>query len=246
MLLSFLFLFTALCYSSVGFGGGSTYLALLILWNFSYTLVPVLALCCNIIVVLGNCINYIRNHQYNFKFLIPYLAGSIPFAYFGGSLLIDKKIFEIFLFIVLSVAGILLLLKFKTYDEKEKKYNKIPNIIAFIIGSILGFVSGVVGIGGGIFLSPILFLLKAEKPKIIITSASIFILINSISGVLGQLSKQGIMSEVLNYWYLFFAVLIGGQIGNFLNIKILTTKILAFITAILVLLVAIRIGLRIF
>ncbi len=246
MLLSFLFLFTALCYSSVGFGGGSTYLALLILWNFSYTLVPVLALCCNIIVVLGNCINYIRNHQYNFKFLIPYLVGSIPFAYFGGSLLIDKKIFEIFLFVVLSVAGILLLLKFKTYDEKEKKYNKIPYIIAFIIGSILGFVSGVVGIGGGIFLSPILFLLKAEKPKIIITSASIFILINSISGVLGQLSKQGIMSEVLNYWYLFFAVLIGGQIGNFLNIKILTTKILAFITAILVLLVAIRIGLRIF
>lgn len=246
MLLSFLFLFTALCYSSVGFGGGSTYLALLILWNFSYTLVPVLALCCNIIVVLGNCINYIRNHQYNFKFLIPYLVGSIPFAYFGGSLLIDKKIFEIFLFVVLSVAGILLLLKFKTYDEKEKKYNKIPNIIAFIIGSILGFVSGVVGIGGGIFLSPILFLLKAEKPKIIITSASIFILINSISGVLGQLSKQGMMSEVLNYWYLFFAVLIGGQIGNFLNIKILTTKILAFITAILVLLVAIRIGLRIF
>ncbi len=246
MLLSFLFLFTALCYSSVGFGGGSTYLALLILWNFSYTLVPVLALCCNIIVVLGNCINYIRNHQYNFKFLIPYLVGSIPFAYFGGSLLIDKKIFEIFLFVVLSVAGILLLLKFKTYDEKEKKYNKIPYIIAFIIGSILGFVSGVVGIGGGIFLSPILFLLKAEKPKIIITSASIFILINSISGVLGQLSKQGIISEVLNYWYLFFAVLIGGQIGNFLNIKILTTKILAFITAILVLLVAIRIGLRIF
>ena len=103
----------------------------------------------------------------------------------------------------------------------------------------MGFVSGVVGIGGGIFLSPILFLIKAGKPKHIVTAASLFILINSISGVAGQLTKNTVFNDLSNYWYLFLAVIIGGQIGNFLNLKIFPTKILALVTSGLVLFVAI-------
>ena len=102
-----------------------------------------------------------------------------------------------------------------------------------------------VGIGGGIFLSPILFLLRAGRPKHIVTTASLFILINSIAGVAGQLTKNDILIEVSNYWYLILAVFIGGQIGNFLNLKILPTHVLALVTAFLVLFVAIRMGLRI-
>ena len=102
------------------------------------------------------------------------------------------------------------------------------------------------GIGGGIFLSPILFLIRVGKPKHIVTTASLFILINSVSGIIGQLTKNAVLNEIQNYWYLLIAVLIGGQLGNFLNLKILPTRILAFITAMLVIFVAARLGFKIF
>ena len=245
MLLAILFLVTAILYSSVGFGGGSTYLALLLIWGIPYFIFPVIALSCNIIVVSGNCFNYIRAGNLNLKLLIPYLVGSIPLAYIGGSLPIEKKLFEILLFLVLATAGTLLLFNFKSYNDREESYRKIPVPISIVIGGILGFISGVVGIGGGIFLSPILFLIRAGKPKHIVTTASLFILINSASGLIGQLTKNTLLVEVQNYWYLLVVVLVGGLIGNYLNLKIFSTRILALITAILVIFVACRIGFKI-
>jgi len=245
-ILSILFLATAILYSAVGLGGGSTYLALLLIWGLPYTIFPIIALSCNIIVVSGNCFNYIRAGNLNFKLLTPYLIGSIPLAFIGGSLPVDKRFFEILLFVVLLIAGCLLLLNFKSYDNKEESYKNIPYFMSIILGGILGFISGVVGIGGGIFLSPILFLLKVAKPKHIVTAASLFILINSISGIIGQLTKNSILTEVQNYFYLLIAVLIGGQIGNYLNLKIFTSRLLALLTAGLVLFVAIKLGLRLF
>ena len=243
-LLGILFLVTAVLYSSVGFGGGSTYLALLLIWGFPYFILPVIALCCNIIVVSGNCFNYTRAGNLNFKFLFPYLAGSIPLAYIGGSLPLEKKLFEILLFLVLAVAGTLLMINFKSYDDKDVSYRNIPLPISILIGGILGFISGAVGIGGGIFLSPILFLIRAGKPKHIVAAASLFILINSISGIIGQLTKNTVLLEMKNYWYLLAIVFVGGQLGNFLNLKIFPARFLALVTASLVLFVAIRMGIR--
>ena len=245
-LLAILFLVSAILYSSVGFGGGSAYLALLLIWDIPYFIFPVIALSCNIIVVSGNCFNYIRAGNLNLRLLIPYLIGSMPMAYIGGSLPIEIRFFEILLFLVLAIAGALLLFNFKSYDDKEESYQKISILASILIGIVLGFISGVVGIGGGIFLSPILFLIKAGKPKHIVTTASLFILINSISGIIGQLTKNAVLVEVSNYWYLLAAVLIGGQLGNFLNLKIFPTRILAMITAFLVIFVAIRMGFKIF
>ena len=245
-LLAILFLVTAILYSSVGFGGGSTYLALLLIWGIPYFIFPVIALSCNIIVVSGNCFNYIRAGNLNFKLLIPYLVGSVPLAYVGGSLPIEKKLFEILLFFVLITAGTLLLINFKSYDDEIERYKKIPMPISVIIGGILGFISGSAGIGGGIFLSPILFLLRVASPKHIVTAASLFILINSISGIIGQLTKNTVLLEIQNYWYLLIVVLIGGQVGNFLNLKIFPVRVLALITASLVIFVAIRIGFNFF
>ena len=241
-----LFFATSAIYSSVGFGGGSTYLALLLLWGIPYTIFPVIALSCNIIVVTGNCINYSRAGNLDLKFLAPYLVGSIPMAFIGGALTIEKELFEILLFVILLLAGLFLLINFRTFDDNEENYRKIPLPLSLLIGGILGFVSGVVGIGGGIFLSPILFLLRAAKTKVIITTASVFILINSLSGIIGQLTKNQVLEEIINYWPLLIAVLIGGQIGNFLNIKILPTKILALTTSALVLFVALRMFFKIF
>jgi hypothetical protein len=246
IVLSILFFVTAILYSSVGFGGGSTYLALLLIWNIPYFIFPIIALTCNIIVVLGNSLNYIKAGNLNLKLLLPYLIGSIPLAFLGGSLPIDKKFFEILLFVVLVTAGILLLFNFKSYDDKNESYRKIPTLVSIIIGGVLGFISGAVGIGGGIFLSPILFIIKAGKPKHIVTTASLFIPINSLSGIFGQLTKNLVLAEILNYWYFFLVVFIGGQIGNLLNLKVFPTRVLAIITAILVIFVAIRMGLKIF
>jgi len=246
MILAILFFITSILYSSVGFGGGSTYLALLLIWGVPYSIFPLIALSCNIIVVSGNCFNYIRSGNLNLKLLIPYLAGSIPLAFIGGSLPVDKQLFEILLFLVLLIAGIFLLLNFKSYDDNEENYRKIPFIISIFIGGILGFVSGVVGIGGGIFLSPILFLIRAARPKHIITAASLFILINSASGIIGQLTKNYVLTEIQNYWPLLVVVLIGGQLGNFLNLKVFPARILALVTSGLVLFVAVRIGFKLF
>ena len=113
-LLAILFFVTAVLYSSVGFGGGSTYLALLLIWGIPYFIFPVVALSCNVIVVSGNCFNYIRAGNLNLRLLIPYLIGSIPLAFLGGSLPLEKSLFEILLFLVLATAGTLLLFNFKS------------------------------------------------------------------------------------------------------------------------------------
>ena len=246
IILSILFFITAILYSSVGFGGGSTYLALLLIWDIPYYIFPIVALFCNVIVVSGNSVNYIRAGNFNIKLLVPFLLGSIPFAFFGGTIVIKKELFEILLFVVLSIAGLLILFNSKAYDENKLKIKKISVALSFIIGSILGLVSGIVGIGGGIFLSPILFLLKAENPKVIATTASLFILINSISGILGQLTKDVVLNDMQNYWILFLSVFIGGIIGNYMNLKIFSNRVLTIITSVLVIFVALRIGYKIF
>ena len=245
IILSAFFFITAILYSSVGFGGGSTYLALMLIWDIPYYIFPIIALFCNIIVVSGNSINYIRSGNLNLKLLTPYLVGSIPFAFLGASISIEKEIFEILLFFILIIAGIFLLIGSKSFNKDQIKIKQIPKILSISIGSVIGFISGIVGIGGGIFLSPLLFLMKAGYPKHIATTASLFILINSIFGVAGQLTKNIVFNEFLNYWPLFLVVLTGGQVGNFLNIKFLTNKTLALITSLLVIFVAARMGFRI-
>jgi len=244
IILLILFFVTALIYSSIGFGGGSTYLAILLIWGMPYSIFPILALVCNIIVVSGNSINFTRSKKINFDLLFPYLIGSIPFAFIGGSIAIEKSLFEILLFCVLLVAGIFLLIESKSFNKEQIKINQIPKLLSISIGSIIGFMSGLVGIGGGIFLSPILFLMKAGYPIHITSSASLFILINSIFGIAGQLTKDQALDQVISYWPLFLTVLIGGQIGSLLNIKFLSNKILAILTSFLVIFVAIRMGIK--
>tara|TARA_Y100001970_G_scaffold88492_1_gene111693 strand:+ start:365 stop:1111 length:747 start_codon:yes stop_codon:yes gene_type:complete len=244
IILTIFFFITAIFYSSIGFGGGSTYLALMLIWDIPFYIFPALALICNIIVVTGNSINFIRTKNINISLITPYLIGSVPFAFFGASISIDKNLFEILLFFVLLIAGILLLLESKSFNKDQITIRNIPKLVSIIIGSIIGFISGIIGIGGGIFLSPILFLIKAGYPKHITSTASLFILINSIFGIAGQLTKDIVLNEFLNYWPLFIAVLVGGQIGSFLNIKFLSNKALALMTSFLVIFVAIRMGIR--
>ena len=244
IILSAFFFITAILYSSVGFGGGSTYLALMLIWDIPYYIFPIIALSCNIIVVSGNSVNYIRSKNIDLKLLIPYLIGSVPFAFFGASISLEKSLFEIILFFILTSAGVFLFIESKSFSKDGMKIKKISNPLSILIGSVIGFFSGIVGIGGGIFLSPILFLMKAGYPKQIAATASLFILINSIFGVIGQFTKNIVLNEFLNYWPLFLTVFIGGQIGNYLNIKFISNKTLALMTSLLVIFVAARMGFR--
>jgi uncharacterized membrane protein YfcA len=245
-MLLILFFLVAVIYASVGFGGGTSYLALLTIYDVEYLFIPIVALTCNIIVASGNCFNYVRAGNLDIKFLTPYFLGSIPLAYIGGKFQISKEFFQILLFFCLTSSGLLLLLQARQYRLKKQIIKKIPFFIAVIIGGIIGLISGIVGIGGGIMLSPILFNLKAAQPKQIVTAASLFILINSIAGFMGQFQKLDNFLQLQPYFYLPLAVLLGGQLGNFLNIKILKSHILAILTSILVLFVSLRLGLKIF
>lgn len=221
-------------------------MALLTIYDVEYLLIPIIALTCNIIVASGNCFNYIRAGNLDLKFLTPYFLGSIPLAYIGGKFQITKDFFQILLFFCLTISSLLLLIQARQYKLTNQIIKKIPFFVAILIGAIIGLVSGIVGIGGGIILSPILFNLKAAQPNKIVMAASLFILINSISGFLGQIQKINDISQLQPYLYLPLAVLLGGQLGNFLNIKILKSHILALLTSLLVLFVAVRLGLKIF
>ena len=125
IILTILFFITAILYASVGFGGGSTYLALMLIWEIPYYIFPIIALFCNIIVVSGNSINFVKSGNINLKLILPYLIGSIPFAFIGASISIEKEFFEILLFLVLIVAGLSLLIESNTFNKKNFKINSI-------------------------------------------------------------------------------------------------------------------------
>ncbi|MFT5420477.1 MAG: putative membrane protein YfcA [Candidatus Endobugula sp.] len=242
MLLGSLFTLVAIFYASVGFGGGSSYLALLILWGLPYTVIPVMALICNIVVVSGNSVHYIRAGYLNWRLLLPPMITSVPMAYLGGRLSIEKEWFVLILFITLLVAGARLLISHRQYDDDSSSYVQMPVWLGCAVGAVLGFLAGVVGIGGGIFLAPILYNLRVGPPKHIATTASLFILVNSMAGLLGQWHKSGLAEIVLDYWYLPVLVLIGGQLGNVITIKLIPSRTVALLTALLVLFVASRLG----
>src|SRR3989338_5378690 len=206
--IALLFFLTAFVYSSVGFGEGSTYLALLVLFGFSYLLIPKIALFCNLIVVSGGVYHYIKARQLSLRYVFPFLITSMPFAYLGGSLPIDKTTFLFLLALSLLVAGLRLFFFNKMEGEEKEISWKIALSIGLPFGAILGFFSGLVGIGGGIFLSPLLYFLRWGRAQTIAASASFFILVNSLFGLAGQWTKGISFPEGKMIFFFALAVLI--------------------------------------
>lgn len=238
--LPILFFITALLYAMAGFGGGSTYIALMVMAGLSYITIPQMALICNIVVVVGGCYHFARSGHLKWQRLVPFLITSIPMAFIGGRIPISKSIFLILLGLSLFTAGIrLLVLPPAQNDAKKEPLHTWK--IGLPIGAALGFLSGLVGIGGGIFLSPILYFLKWGSAREIAALCSLFILLNSLSGVVGQFSKSGIMLDVPLITILIVAVFIGGQIGTRLTIYRLPLQRIQQLTAFFVLSVAIKI-----
>ena len=232
---------TALLYASVGFGGGSTYTALLTLTGTDFRLLPFVSLVCNVIVVTGGTVRFMREGLVPWRKVLPLVVASAPMALLGGVTPIKQPLFMAVLGASLLIAGTLLVFQ---RDPKIEGIAPKPNDIANgAIGGTIGYLSGLVGIGGGIFLAPLLYLMRWGEAKQIAATASLFILINSIAGLIGQsikLGNAGELAAVIAYWPLALVVLIGGQIGSWLGIKILPPIIVRRATGVLILYVAIQ------
>lgn len=239
LILAFFFVLVATVYSSVGFGGGSTYLALLLLWDVPYPMIPIIALCCNIVVVFGNCLHHVQKKQYDISLLWPYLLGSMPMAYIGGTLDISKELFQFLLLSVLFLASMILIRDASRVEFGELAPRKISSIVSLCIGGMIGLLSGIVGIGGGILLSPLLFIFRLMPPQVITSSVAFFILCNSVSGLFGQIMTHTVWS-LDGYFVLILAVFIGCQIGNYARFTWMKIDSIKFVTAIVTMIVAVR------
>ncbi len=227
-----LFALVALVYASVGFGGGSTYTALLSLWGIEYQLIPVISLLCNIIVVTGGSIRFVRAGLITWPQVLPMLMVSAPLAFIGGLVPLKQYLFLTILGAALFASAVALLLQ-----PDKMTARALPKPVLLAVSGAVGLLAGLSGIGGGIFMAPVLHLMRWADARRIAAFACIYILINSIAGLLGQLAKQGtltIADVAANYAMLLIAVLIGGQIGSLFGLRYFKPSVLRMLTALLV------------
>ncbi|MFN5169496.1 MAG: sulfite exporter TauE/SafE family protein [Cyclobacteriaceae bacterium] len=226
-----LFFIIALVYASVGFGGGSSYLALLAVVGISLVVMRPTALLCNLVVVAGGTWVFIREGQVHWKRVWPFLISSVPLSFWGATISFPRE--EIYFRILgwsLLVAAPFLWIQ---PTEPQSSSRTFPVSLSLLLGGVIGFVSGLVSIGGGIFLSPVLYFLGWGRAREISAAASLFILVNSLSGLAGQWQQV----QTLPWRFvlpLLVAVVAGGQIGSRLGARKFDPLWIRRITAVLI------------
>jgi len=240
VLITAAFFAIALLYSSVGFGGGSSYLAILSLYTTDFLQIKTAALLCNLVVVAGGSYLFYKEGLFDKKRFFSLALFSIPAAFLGATVHLTQTLFFIFLGSVLALSGLLLVLQMflKTSENGTARNNS--TFLNVFLGGSTGFLSGLVGIGGGILLSPVLNLLKWDYPKKIAALASFFILVNSIAGLLGQAASKTLRFQFPLFFLLLSAVFVGGQIGTRLNLRLLKPQLVKGLTGILVLYIGVK------
>lgn len=240
VLLALAFGVTALLYASVGFGGGSTYAALLALSGLDYRLLPLVSLACNIVVVTGGSIRFAQAGLTPWKKALVIVVLGAPLSFLGGLTPIREETF------LMLLGGSLVLTALTMLVPAPEKEDAAPDRAARLMplaAAPLGYFAGLVGIGGGIFLAPLLHLARWHDARGIAATASLFILVNSLFGLAGQTVKHGpdlLGSAMGASLPLLIAVVIGGQIGSLLAARLLPTKGIRWLTALLVAVVGVR------
>jgi uncharacterized membrane protein YfcA len=241
-----IFFLIALTYATAGFGGGSSYLAVLALAALPTGEMRATALVCNLIVASGGVFHFWKAGAMPWKRALPLVLFSVPAAYLGGRIELPREQFLGLLGLVLLFAG--LAMWWRTGLEQIPPNNEPPpeaenaenaQVGAGLLGGMLGFLAGLVSIGGGIFLSPVLFLQRWAAARVIAAVTSLFIFVNSLSGLLGQLSR-GIELSWQLLGVLAVAVLLGGQIGTRLTLRRLSATTIRRIAAVLIVIVGVR------
>jgi len=245
--LCILFFIVALAYSAAGFGGGSSYLAILSLplWVVDFQLMKSTALLCNVAVVVGGVYHFYKSGHLPMKKAWQLSLVSVPLAFIGSYLPMKQATFFLLLGIALTLAALLMCYRlFFEKDEPVIPANKGNGVVYGIIGGAIGLLSGMTGIGGGIYLSPVLRLGKYDTAKNIAGLSSFFILVNSIAGLAGQAAKHAIVFDVKFAGPLLLAVIAGGQLGSRVSAKVLKPKWVAGATAVLILYAGIQMLLK--
>ncbi len=243
LLLTALFFIVAVAYSAVGFGGGSSYNALLILSGMDYRLVPAIALSCNILVVTGGVYHHLKAKTLSLDQLLPFILLSVPMAWIGGRLAVTEQVFVGLLGFSLLIAAMQMLVKQRTAAVQHDFGRKQYWLVSTVLGGGIGLLAGITGIGGGIFLAPLIYLLRLAPARTVAGITSGFILVNSIAGLIGQTMKTGAYSpadDLVGAWPLFVVVVAGGQIGSRLGAYRLPETWIKRLTALLILYVALR------
>lgn len=235
------FFIVATLYSSVGFGGGSSYLALLTLFLGGFFAIRSIALICNLVVVSGSTYLYFKNGHAKLKDFLPFVITSIPLAFIGASFRLEEHIFFILLGCSLVVSSIFLAGQTVLIKKNSERIKSYPKYLSYVLGGGIGLLSGLVGIGGGIFLAPVLNHLQWDKSIKIAALASFFILVNSVSGLAGLVQADMLELPWKETIALVISVLIGGQLGIRLSLRRLTPKGIKRVTALLVFVVGLRI-----
>ena len=232
------FFLVALTYSMAGFGGGSSYIALLVLAGVAHDRIPALGLVCNLVVVTTGAYHFARAGHFDWRLFWPFMVGSVPLALLGGRMPLKQDVFLWLLGGTLSVAGLLLLWPV-TAGNAPLREPKRATCLA--LGAGLGLLSGMVGIGGGIFLAPLMLLRRWAEPKEVAAIAAVFILVNSVAGLAGQLWKNPVALAGGEWVWLAGAVLVGGQIGSRWGARRIPQDRVRQLTGLIVLLAALRI-----
>jgi uncharacterized membrane protein YfcA len=231
-------------YASVGFGGGSSYLAIMALFDVQYLLMRSTSLLCNILVVAGGTYIFYKRKHLSFKRVLPFALASVPMSFLGGLWPLKQEMFTILLGLtLLATAFVMWFFNARTYSLSAQTQQNSNKGILFqlITGGVIGLLSGIVGIGGGIFLSPVLFFTRWGTAQQIAAASSVFILINSISGLSGQLLQGNFTLDANFILPLLLAVLIGGQIGARMGATIFNQLTIKRLTAVLILIVSLNI-----
>ena len=210
-ILAALFFIVALLYSSVGLGGASSYVPLLALSGVYYELIPSTSLVLNIAVTLIGTINFWRQGYLRIKLVGLFLLSSMPMSYLGGAIALEKEMFYLLLWLTLVFVAL------RIYWKKELRLVIQLNpqyqlLVSLVIGGILGFVSGTVGIGGGIYLVPMIILFNLGSEKEAAASGAVFILLNSMAGLVARYQRDVVNFELI--LPLLLAVLLGGFLGS--------------------------------
>ena len=222
----------AFLYSSVGHGGASGYLALMAIFSISPDVMKPTALLLNLFVSLTSFVQFYRGKHFNWRIFLPFAITSVPMAYVGGLITVDDNLYK-------KILGVLLIIPIARFlffaNIKVDEIKRSNVILSLVVGAAIGFLSGLIGIGGGIILSPVLLLLKWTDMKQTAAISALFIFVNSLSGLAGQLQK-GISFSADMYLYVAVAF-IGGICGAYFGSLKFRQNILQYLLA-LVLIVA--------
>ena len=230
--IALLFFIIAFTYSSVGMGGGSSYTALMAILGFNVLAIPLISLTLNLFVSTIGSYHFIRYKHARFKLILPFLVSSIPMAYLGGTIQLDKIVFYWILMISLMFVAARIYL-WRNTGMQLGLGSKGKIILSVISGGILGLIAGIVGIGGGVYLVPLILVLGLGSEKEAAACGAIFIWLNSAAGMASRLQYNSI--DLTEHIPLIVAVVVGGAMGSFMGSTCFSAKVMEKILGVVIL-----------